>query len=267
MNVLINYADPVFYDAQKLNTSSGREVGGFDEVIQYCPKDIDRKFYRQNEHIFFYTRGAGYWLWKPYLIKKTLERLAPNDYLFYSDAGAYFIAPVTPLIQTAENIGQDIFVFELQGLFEKEYTKRDAFILMNCDSESYTETLQRLATFSLWKNTPYALEFVSEWLEYAQDERILTDLDNQLGCSNYPGFIEHRHDQSIFSLLSKKYTLAAHRDPVSIGTELKQRHPRSTYPPLLTLTRKRSPLPFHVKVQRRIRRLCFGRIHNNKNQG
>ena len=47
--------------------------------------------------------------------------------------------------------------------------------------------------------------FLSEYLYYAQDKRIITDDPNELGVSNYEGFRDHRHDQSILSLLTKKY--------------------------------------------------------------
>ena len=44
-------------------------------------------------------------------------------------------------------------------------------------------------------------------LYYAQDKRIITDDDNEMGVDNYEGFRDHRHDQSILSLLVKKYGL------------------------------------------------------------
>ena len=46
---------------------------------------------------------------------------------------------------------------------------------------------------------------MSEYLYYAQDKRIITDDPNELGYNNYEGFRDHRHDQSILSLLTKKY--------------------------------------------------------------
>ena len=51
------------------------------------------------------------------------------------------------------------------------------------------------------------MKLANEWLSYAQDERIITDIPNQGGTDNYPGFQEHRHDQSIWSLLCKKHQL------------------------------------------------------------
>ncbi len=36
---------------------------------------------------------------------------------------------------------------------------------------------------------------------------------------NHPGFIEHRHDQSVFSLLGKKYAITPYRDPCQSGNK------------------------------------------------
>ena len=45
------------------------------------------------------------------------------------------------------------------------------------------------------------MQVISEWFTYVQDERIVTNLPSVV-TSNYNEFIENRHDQSIFSLLS-----------------------------------------------------------------
>jgi hypothetical protein len=81
------------------------------------------------------------------------------------------------------------------------------------------------------------MDIVNELLHYAQDERIITDLENQCGYSNYPEFQEHRHDQSIFSLLTKKYDLVAYRDPSQWGNGVKQLYTNSKYEQLIEHTR------------------------------
>jgi hypothetical protein len=239
MKLLINYANDVFRKSQRLNSKTGKEVGSFDEVISYSPGDIEPDFYEKNKIILSQKKGNGYWLWKPYFIKKTLEILNWDDFLFYCDSGSYFIKSITPLIEISLLNSQDIIVFEL-SYTERIWTKRDAFILMNCDSPKYSESNQRLASFSLWKKSNFTIDFINEFLHYAQDERLITDLENQCGYPNYPDFKEHRHDQSIFSLLSKKYDLNAYRDPSQWGNSLKNFYINSKYEQLIEHTRKRN---------------------------
>ena len=90
-----------------------------------------------------------------------------------------------------------------EGFTEAEYTKRDAFVLMGCDAPRYAETPQRFASWFLLRKGRWATDFASRYLAHARDPRILTDAANTTGRPNHPGFVDHRHDQSIFSLLTK----------------------------------------------------------------
>lgn len=237
MNLLMNYANETFRESQILNSKTGKDIGLFDEVISYSPEDIEPEFYRRNKKILSCEKGNGYWLWKPYFIKKSLEMLNWEDFLFYCDSGSYFINPIKPLIEISLSKRQDIIAFELPCK-EKIWTKTDAFILMNCDNPKYSESNQRLASFILLKKSNFTMDFINEFLHYAQDVRLISDLKNQCGYSNFPDFREHRHDQSIFSLLSKKYNPDAYRDPSQWGNSLKNLYPNSNYEQIIEHTRK-----------------------------
>lgn len=88
---------------------------------------------------------------------------------------------------------------------EKNRTKRDAFILMDCDTPEYTEQYQCYAVFLVVKKTSNTVRVLKEWLKYAQNYNIITDAPNVCGKQNYEGVVEHRFDQSILSLLMTKY--------------------------------------------------------------
>ena len=91
---------------------------------------------------------------------------------------------------------------------EHTWTKRDCFVLMDCDQPRYRDTPQVRTGFSAWRRTPFAMAFVEEWLRLVQDERLVTDLPSQCGLPDHPAFRQHRYDQSIFSLLCKKRGVA-----------------------------------------------------------
>jgi hypothetical protein len=234
----INYANEKYRNAQMLNTKTAY-MHGADKVIEYSPKDIDAQFYDFNREIFSCERGDGYWIWKPYLIKRTLERVNDEDYLIYSDSGAYYINDIKLLIQCMEKEKTDIMVFSLsEKHLEKMWSKRDAFILMGCDSEEYANTSQRLAGFLLLKKSKLAHAFVTEWLAFAQDIRIISDQPNCMGKENYSGFKENRHDQTILSLLSKKYHLNSFRDPSQLVVkDISKTTVQNNYPQVFHLHR------------------------------
>lgn len=214
--VAINYANLKYKKAQYFNSNTAIHKGKADRVISYSPKDIDAAFWNQNSKILKQKRGNGYWLWKPYFIQETLKKLCDGDYLVYLDSGAFYLNDVRHLIRQMDKDKQDIMAFELP-FQECRFTKRDVFIEMGCDEPEYFETNQRMATMIILKRSDRAVKFVKEWLDYCQCEHIITDEKNNAGKNNYKGFIDNRHDQSIFSLLSKKYGIKAYRDPSQYG--------------------------------------------------
>ena len=75
------------------------------------------------------------------------------------------------------------------------------------------------------KKSLASMTFVSQWLAYAQDSRAITDDDNILGLGNYPDFRGHRHDQTLLSLLAKKWGLTVYPDPSQWGESEKRPYP------------------------------------------
>lgn len=234
----MNYSNEFYTKAQEINKKTALNIGLVKKVISFSNKDIDEEFYLKNKGIFEQKRGGGYWLWKPYFIKKALLELEENEILFYCDSGSKFVNSVDLLIKNFEE-EFDMVPFELQFI-EKHWTKRDCFQLAGCDTKEFTNSKQILATFSLWMKSEFTISFVDEWLKLAQDIRALTDIENQLGLPNYEGFVEHRHDQSIFSLLIKKYKIKSYRDPSIYGNNLKHLYLDSNYPQILISTRQRN---------------------------
>ncbi len=207
MKYYINYADDNFKQEQKIALKTAAEYGEFDEIIGYAKSDIDADFYQQNKAILAQKRGSGYWLWKPYFICKTLEKMAAGDYLFYSDSGAFFIDSVDKLITQLEEIGQDIVAYQ-QPYLESDWTKQELFINMDCNTDEYKNSLHIQAGFQLIKKTDFSVKFYQQLLKFSANEINITDkFDTNIKQAD--NFIRHRHDQSVFSLQYKKHKLKA----------------------------------------------------------
>jgi len=87
---------------------------------------------------------------------------------------------------------------------ELEYSKRDAFTLMGV--EAAYNTTQAWCGFVAVRVGFHSVRYLSEWLTYAQDARIISDAASVLGPEQ-PGFRENRHDQTVCSLLRLKWQL------------------------------------------------------------
>jgi hypothetical protein len=219
MNVLLNYASPDWAWRQKLNSLTGKWIAGFDRVIEAGTDCIDPVFAAAHAHIFSHKRGNGYWLWKPYLIHKHLAELKEGDVLFYCDSGSFFTRSIKQLTTTLEQSGQDILFFDLPFV-ERQFTKGDTFALLECNETEMLNSNQRLATFILIRKSARSVDFIREYLAACCDPRLLTDAVST--AANATDYLDHRHDQSILSVLSKKYGFDSFRDPSQYG-----RHPLS----------------------------------------
>lgn len=222
----INFAHNRYLKSQEYCSDSAKKFG-FDEVISYRDQDISQEFKDKNSYIFSQTRGYSYWLWKPYLISRTLSKINHGDLLVYSDSGSYYQNSPEPLFDLVTKDPNGVLSFELKGLIEKNYTKRDTFVLMGLDETKYTDSSQREATYIWLIKNDFTMNLVREYLEYAQDERVITDMVSE--NKNYDGFIDHRHDQSIWSLLCKKYNIEPHRLISQHGGHLVNDFPNDKY--------------------------------------
>lgn len=217
---LINYADKTYYNSQKNNTKTAIDIGGFDEVISYNKLSLDENFYLKNKHILDQPRGVGYWLWKPYLILKALEKLEDNDILFYCDSGIEFIKNIDELIPIMDSTDQKMLAFRLDDIHpNKRWTKRDCFVNLGLDEEKYANHIQLLASYIIMRKNDFIISFMKEWLQYAEDYRNITDSTNECGLPNYFEFVDHRHDQSIYSLLALKHEIKHIRDISQFGSD------------------------------------------------
>ncbi|MBD5470175.1 MAG: hypothetical protein HDR19_03415 [Lachnospiraceae bacterium] len=236
MIIAANYADKKFRRAQKLNSKTAKQWGA-DRVIEYTAEDIDPKFRAANKEILDNPRGGGYYLWKPYVFYRAYQEISDDDYLIYTDAGSVYVDSIQKLIDCMEKEQINLMLFSLQNeMLERKYTKRDAFILTGCDEEKYANTPQSIGGYMVCRKSAEVEDFFQEVLSYAQDIRIISDNPNTMGKDNYPEFIDHRHDQSVISLISKKRGIKKFRDPSQHG--MINRYPediekRSGYPQII----------------------------------
>ncbi len=253
MIIAVNYADKKFRRAQKLNSRTAGQWGA-DRVIEYGPDDIDEAFRRRNKEILDTPRGGGDYLWKPDFYRKAYDELGEGDYLVYIDSGAVYINKIQYLIDCMEQEETPLMIFSLEReRIEKGNTKRDAFVLTGCDEARYTDTPQSIGGYFVCKKAPEVKAYLDEVLQYAQDIRIISDKPNVMGLPNYAEFADHRHDQSVISLMSKKYGFKRFRDPSQFGmtnryeTEVER---RSTYPQIVDSHRLNAGSLLEVRFRR-----------------
>lgn len=221
MRIVLTNLSNSLYIASRLKLNDSAAKFGIVELSSYNFDEIKgSSFFKENKEILIQQKGIGYWLWKPYIILETLKGLDDGDITIYSDCGIEIIDDLKPLIDLCDN-ETDILLFTNSNYTNKIWTKRDCFVLMNCDEERYWNGIHCDAAFCLFKKSAKSIKFLEEWLFYGSNINIITDLPNICGAENFPKFIEHRRDQSILSLLAIKYNLVHYRMPTQFGNHYK----------------------------------------------
>lgn len=204
---LVNYSNEKYDHLRQLQNLMGKGI--FDGIFSYTEEDLKThhsSFYNTHSDLFKEERGAGYWIWKPFIIQHTLSSIEDNDVIFYIDSGDIFYPSIKNILQRYFT-SNDILL--TTGSFpHKNWTKGDCFHFMGCTEEKYYNAKQLEAGVCAFKKTPFNLDFVNEWLSYCSQYQILNDAPN-IHQENFKGFVDHRHDQSILTNLAVKYGISS----------------------------------------------------------
>jgi hypothetical protein len=182
---------------------------GFDYIFNYRSENVKTgEFYETNKNILDENTGDGYWLWKPKIILDSLEKLNYGDVLVYTDAGDDLKSDILDGIKDYSQY-YDNYITNWSGYRwqQKRCTKRDCFILMDCDSTEYHEASQAEAGFLIFKKTEKNIEFINEYFSYCQNRQIISD-DPNIHGENFGEWEFHRHDQSILTNLVVKFNFS-----------------------------------------------------------
>jgi hypothetical protein len=174
----------------------------FDEVRGYTEADLsdeDRIYAAAN------PRGYGFWRWKPAICVRHLETLEPGDVLLYADAGCVFNPPAKArLLEYAAMARESGIVGFQMTHVERQWTKRELLQVFHCEHRpEIVNTGQIEATAFVVAKTEHGERILRSWNAIPRWSPLA--IDDTLTGPQASDFREHRHDQSIFSLLLKLY--------------------------------------------------------------
>lgn len=211
-NYFITFAggEKNFHEAGERIIKQADSLNFFDKTILYTDDFLknDKEFWeKHSKFILNNKRGYGYYIWKPYIIKKTIENMIDGDKLLFLDCGCEIDVRKKELIKNFFSIINENNKLELGSTqcVEKEWNKMDLIIKLNMLKNEQLNTYQYQSGTILFFICKEIRDLVNEWYSIACNYNLIDDsesINKNLDC-----FIEHRHDQSIFSLLIKKYNL------------------------------------------------------------
>lgn len=190
----------------------------FEKIYCLTETDISNEFWQKHaDFIRENPRGFGCWIWKPFVVKTILNQLPQNSILFYCDAGSTLFKEGKPrfqkYIQLVKKSIHSNLSFQMD-LSEIQFTRKSILDLLEYTN---VNTGQLLGGIFFLQKTNYTQELVNLWYELSQNYDLIGDVpDNRRDYENSE-FIENRHDQSIFSVIRKKYGTTSIRDETYFG--------------------------------------------------
>ncbi|GHV05104.1 hypothetical protein AGMMS50229_07620 [Campylobacterota bacterium] len=172
----------------------------------YTEHELDSEFYAHFADKFK-LRGFGYWCWKPQVILQTLAQMNDGDILLYADIGCHLnpngLKRLDEYFDMTNSSPSGLLAFQMDRYLEKIWTKGDLFDYFSLrDNENIYNTGQILSGVIFVKKCASALTLIKSWQQVYYDNWILVT-DAPSHTPNFEGFIENRHDQSVFSILAK----------------------------------------------------------------
>lgn len=206
---LVSFGDETCTVAKRRLAKQAIRSGYFKEIWVWGENDLDQDFTARNRHrLIPGSRGFGYWLWKPQVVLQALQNVPDGSVLLYLDSGCHVVSGcLSGLKRYLGVLGESdvgILSSEIEYL-EKYWTKGDLLDFLGVRGDrSITHSGQRQGGVVFYRKSSTSLKFAQDWLDICEGHPDLLD-DTASVSPNFPGFKENRHDQSVFSVLSKIY--------------------------------------------------------------
>lgn len=199
-------------------TRQARKSHKFDLMLIYNEHDvfaIDPEF---RDFLKQYPKGFGLWKWKPLIIQETTRMYPGLQLLVYLDAGCEINSSYQALsrfdeyVSIAENEGA--LAFELP-LLEKNWSHPSLLEKFKV----HPEDKQIAGGILFFMNSELTKSVVDDWRIWMNKERSKYLIGDSATGPVSSDFNQHRYDQSIISVLWRKYNLSTLADETYWGPD------------------------------------------------
>ena len=195
-----------------------RKTNLFDSILAYGKKDLGPEYHKYvnfddqarrpsslGEGAIQNRKKNEYWLWKPYLIQKTLRELDDGDILMYIDAGCTInknqIGSLRLLLDMIEGSPKEIcgIAFRVEKNHPiKNFTKRDILIRFPAVD---IELPQLAGGYIIFRKSENTLSVVKQWYDLCciDSNSLLDDSPSKSGKES-ADFVNNRHDQALLTM-------------------------------------------------------------------
>ena len=220
---LCSFASDDLYRSKTRFIKQASEMNIYEDIKVFKHADLNKD--KKEQINLFLNKGNkrlfGYACWKPDIIFSYLNKLPENSILQYSDIGCVFNPRGKSRLRQYVEITEDKEIltfsysqpdydfnqnFKYQIYKEYQYTKADLSSYLGVhDNSQILKTEQIWSGTMFFKNNLFTKKILSEWNAICKINDLIDDSNSKI--INDKDFIEHRHDQSAFSLICKKNSI------------------------------------------------------------
>lgn len=234
---IITYTDERMTIAALKCVKSAMKYGATDTRI-FGRDDLTETFKELASPTIDEHRGAGLYIWKPFIIWLQMQEMKDGELLIYSDAGQEFVSDIKPV---ADCMDEDIMFFS-NGWPHIEWCKADVVCAINgyevSETMRYIDRKQTQASLIFFKVNQKTKDFVKEWMLYLLMPGFGDNSPSKI--SNFKTFQETRWDQSVLCCLQIKYGYKLHWFPTLTNMHQIDASPGDKYKPIVDHHRKRN---------------------------
>lgn len=225
----VTYANENYENALPRICQQAEALEVFEKIIAYRTSDLGPEFLDKHANFLAQNkRGGGYWLWKPYVIYKTLCEMPENAPLVYCDAGCHLLtsgkARFLEYIDMIKSHPTHMLAMNYPEYAERQWSKADLLHHLNFTSQEQLDSRHCVGGIQFMLNTHENREFARQIYEIAESQNYHFVDDSPSNIPNDPMFVEHRHDQSIFSILCKKRGVLTIPNEIECGREITEQN-------------------------------------------
>tara|TARA_B100001057_G_C22598507_1_gene851839 strand:- start:56 stop:916 length:861 start_codon:yes stop_codon:yes gene_type:complete len=218
---LCSFASPDLDRSKRRFLSQAKKISIYKKIKVFGINDLSISKRKQIQNLIkINNRLYGYGCWKAEVIKKFLKGIPNNSIVQYSDVGCHLnengLKRLKEYFQICSK--KKILTFQykvpkqkkklfknmkFQEYFEYQYTKMDLIkYLINKNRKKIINSEQIMSGIIFLKKSDFTFNLINEWEKVLKQDSLINDSESL--SKNYRNFIEHRHDQSAFSLICKK---------------------------------------------------------------
>ena len=223
---LLTYGDSRFQRAKEQllqEVQAYVATGLIHKVAAYGPEDLARDDIRFPLQSYIpdlaspdcaataVRRGGGFWLWKPFLTYIQLLGMKDGDILVYADAGSRLFTDAAAMASwrfcahRAAHVPCGIVATELEARHStRRWTRRTVWEQLGVSASSPILDKPQIAGGHFWVRNCYETrQIFQRWWDLAAEHPELF-MDAAPGEQQDPIFQDHRHDQSVWTLLLRQ---------------------------------------------------------------